>query len=275
MSIVEAQVGRRVAAATAVAGSLAKAQRQLLAATYEEAARRHAKSVQVTFTPKGVLKASVYLEWPTQVFREANEVQEDVAAEPVQMEHMESVPTAPPQAQQGVDAMGAAPPGQTTKAGVTFMVKDPAKATAASKSKPKPADRKVAAKNVDKNALSARGSGPKVSTRTRPDDVVSESPAAAAPSWAVVVRGKKPRQIEAEPEPPPVGGSELKREREKKTGALSLRLKAHSAGGVDERASSEDSDVSPPFKSPRGSEAESMAEDEVYSDRYSGYGSDY
>jgi hypothetical protein len=56
------QVGKRVAAATAVVGSLAKAQRQLLAVTYEEAVRRHAKSVQVTFTPKGVLKASVYLE---------------------------------------------------------------------------------------------------------------------------------------------------------------------------------------------------------------------
>ena len=71
--------------------------------------------------------------------------------------------------------------------------------------------------------------------------------------------GKKatvPRQIVAEPEPPPVGGPELKRERERKAGALSLfRASA-------ERPSSDESDGSPPFKSPRGSEADSMAEDE-------------
>jgi hypothetical protein len=272
------QVGKRVAAATAVVGSLAKAQRQLLAVTYEEAVRRHAKSVQVTFTPKGVLKASVYLEWPTQVFREANEVQDDAAAEPVQMEQMESVPAAPPQAKQGVDAKGAAPTGQTMKAGVTFSVVDPAKAK--TKSKPTPDRKKVVAQVVvDKNALSARGSAPKAgSTTRRPRDEVPEpEPAAGGPSWSLVVRGKKPekkpRQIVAEPEPPPVGGPELKREREKKAGALSIFMQK--AQDAAERASSDESDGSPPFKSPRGSEAESMAEDEVYSDRYSGYGSDY
>ena len=46
------------------------------------------------------------------------------------------------------------------------------------------------------------------------------------------------------------------------------------AQGAAERASSDESDGSPPLKSPRGSGAESMAEDEVYSDRCSGYGSD-
>jgi hypothetical protein len=274
------QVGKRVAAATAVAGSLAKAQRQLLAATYEEAARRHAKSVQVTFTPKGVLKASVYLEWPTQVFREASEVMQDDAAEPVQMEHMEDAPIAPPHAQREAEVMDAAPAKPTVKAGVKFTVKDPAKAE--TKSKPMPDRKKSAAqvvsKVVDKNALSARGSAPKAGhTPTEgPRDAVPEPPAAAAPSWAVVAGRKKhgkkatvPRQIVAEPEPPPVGGPELKRERERKAGALSLfRASA-------ERPSSDESDGSPPFKSPRGSEADSMAEDEVYSDRYSGYGSDY
>jgi hypothetical protein len=249
------QVGKRVAAATAVVGSLAKAQRQLLAVTYEEAVRRHAKSVQVTFTPKGVLKASVYLEWPTQVFREANEVQDDAAAEPVQMEQMESVPAAPPQAKQGVDAKGAAPTGQTMKAGVTFSVVDPAKAK--TKSKPTPDRKKVVAQVVvDKNALSARGSAPKAgSTTRRPRDEVPEpEPAAGGPSWSLVVRGKKPekkpRQIVAEPEPPPVGGPELKREREKKAGALSIFMQK--AQDAAERASSDESDGSPPFKSPRG-----------------------
>ena len=277
------RVGKRVAAATAVVGSLAKAQRQLLAATYEEAARRHAKSVQVTFTPKGVLKASVYLEWPTQVFRDANEVHDDAAAEPVQqMEQMESVLAAKPQAQRGVEATSAAPQGPTTKAGVAFTVVDPAKAK--TKSTPPKPDRNV----VDKNALSARGSAPKAGGATRrPRDVVPEPvPAAGGPSWSLVVRGKKPGKEPAKAEAPagkvarrekaaeltPLRGVELKRERERKAGALSLYRPGDAARA--ERASSDESEGSPPFKSPRGSGAESMTEDEVFSDRYSGYGSD-
>jgi hypothetical protein len=235
--------------------------------------------VQVTFTPKGVLKASVYLEWPVQVFREANGVQDD-AADPVLQEQMESVPAAPPQAQREVDAMGAAPPGPKMNAGVTFTVVDPAiKAKPKAKPKPKPDHKVVTQVVVDKNALSARGSAPKAggTTRRPRDEVPEPKPAAGGPSWSLVVRGKKPekkpRQIVAEPEPPPVGGPELKREREKKAGALSIFMQK--AQDAAERASSDESDGSPPFKSPRGSEAESMAEDEVYSDRYSGYGSDY
>jgi hypothetical protein len=279
------RVGKRVAAASAVVGSLAKAQRQLLAVTYEEAVRRHAKSVQVTFTPKGVLKASVYLEWPTQVFREANEVLMDDAAEPVQVEQMENAPAAPPQAQRGVDAMDAAPVEPTTKAGVKFTVVDPAKATA-ERPKPTPDRKKVAAQVVvDKNALSARGGAPKEGHK--PKDVVP--PAAAAPTWAVVAGKKKHGKKATVPEEKKPGGgagaqsrsAELKRgkrEREGKAGALSLYKPKPREWPHDpraERASSDDSDGLPPFKSPRGSEAESMAEDEVYSDRYSGYGSDY
>jgi hypothetical protein len=234
--------------------------------------------VQVTFTPKGVLKASVYLEWPAQVFREASEVQ-DEAVEPVLQEHVENAPAAPPRAQPEAKAVDAAPVEPTGKAGVKFTVTDPAK-TKPTKAKPKPDRKSVVAQGVDKNALSARGGAPKAGHKptegpTSGGECAPGPPAAAAPSWAVVVgkkHGKKatvPRQIVAEPEPPPVGGSELKRERERKAGALSLfRASA-------ERSSSDESEGSPPFKSPRGSGAESMAEDEVYSDRYSGYGSDY
>ena len=60
----ERHEARPVAAAEAVVDTLRKAQRQLLAATYDPAASRHAKSVQVSLTRKGVMKTSVYLEWP-------------------------------------------------------------------------------------------------------------------------------------------------------------------------------------------------------------------
>jgi hypothetical protein len=137
------------------------------------------------------------------------------------------------------------------------------------------------------DALSARGSASKAGAAKGPRDVVSEPPAASGPTWALVVRkkgsmkpGKKPAEApagtsvvrrEIAAEPTPHGSVELKREREKKAGALSLYRPSDAAARAERCASSDDSEGSPPFKSPRGSGAESMAEDEVYSDRYSDY----
>ena len=103
--------------------------------------------------------------------------------------------------------MDAAPVGPTTKAGAKFTVVDPAKTTA-ERPKPKPDRKKIAAQVVvDKNALSARGSAPKVGHSTKgPKGVTLEPPAAAAPTWAVVVRGKKHGKKATAPEEEKAGG---------------------------------------------------------------------
>ena len=55
---------KRVTQASAVCGTFTKAQRQFLAANFEHAKRDHAKSVQCSLSPKGVLRTSIYFEFP-------------------------------------------------------------------------------------------------------------------------------------------------------------------------------------------------------------------
>ena len=187
------QVSKRVAAASAVVDALRKSQRQLLAVTYEEAVCRRAKSVQVSLTPKGVLRTSVYLEWPAHELQAVSQVDDSTAMEmevdQAPMARAAQVDTqqmratdAPPKAAKPRVTIDKPPitakPTPSASSVRKFTVHEPAKQN--------PSKGKATTAKVDKNALSARSQPPPVNVPVPP---------APAPAPQLLV-----------PPPPPSGG---------------------------------------------------------------------
>jgi len=146
------RVAKRVASTAAVVGTLTKRERQLVATIFSEAANRSAKSVQVVSTPKGVIKTSVYLQWPEPRSSQAGQVDADTDMEEEEEEIVEAheeraVNNASTKSKARVTIDPAAK--QASKAHETFVVREPAKQTPTGKAK-------VQMQKVDKNTLSAR-----------------------------------------------------------------------------------------------------------------------
>lgn len=233
------RVGRRTNAASAVLGSrLTKAQRQMIALTFDESARRHAKSVQVKMSPRGHVTASVYLEWPAR--QDTAEDKEPTRGDPSRASMGSSPDEAAPARPAPAETDVPQPTGNSDSGVPKYTVHEPAK------SSPSRGKATMKPNKVDKNALSAKGG---------------------------VQKDKPPPKPQSKPPPSPLRMPTDVPPSSIRVGACTLVKREKRHGREWRRSGERSGSDSPPYKSPRGSDYESSAGSDLeVGDDWDGYG---